>query len=40
MEPFVSEPIAKPTHPAAVADAGPDDEPLEPVAGFHGLRVR
>src|SRR6185503_1461166 len=40
MEPLVSEPIAKPTQPAATADAGPAEEPLDPVAGFHGLRVR
>src|SRR5947207_8703076 len=40
MDPFVSEPMANATHPAAVADAGPADEPLEPVSGFHGLRVR
>src|SRR6478736_319766 len=40
MDPFVSEPMLKPTHPAAVADAGPADEPLDPVSGFHGLRVR
>src|SRR5580765_4074567 len=38
--PFVSEPMLKPTHPAAVADAGPADEPLDPVSGFHGFRVR
>ena len=30
MEPRVSEPMAKATQPAAVADAGPADEPLEP----------
>src|SRR5262245_21006737 len=40
IEPFVSEPMLKPTHPAAVADAGPADEPLDPVSGFHGFRVR
>src|SRR5829696_10224893 len=28
MEPRVSEPIAKPTSPAATADAGPADDPL------------
>src|SRR5215510_6557852 len=42
IEPFVSEPMLKPTHPAAVADAGPADEPLEPgrsCSGIHGLRV-
>src|ERR1700756_5334538 len=40
MEPRVSEPRAKPTQPAATADADPADEPLEPCLGFHGLRVR
>src|SRR5262249_45276545 len=40
MEPLVSDPIEKATHPAAVADAGPADDPLEPVSAFHGLRVR
>src|SRR5579885_2352569 len=40
MEPLVSDPIAKPTHPDATADAGPADDPLEPVAGFQGFRVR
>src|SRR5579862_1300162 len=39
IEPSVSEPTANPTHPAAVADAGPAEEPLEPCSGFHGLRV-
>src|SRR5579859_2191316 len=40
MEPSVSEPIAKPTHPAATALAEPADDPLDPCSGFHGLRVR
>src|SRR5215510_1205605 len=40
IEPFVSEPMLNPTQPAAVAEAGPADDPLEPVSGFHGLRVR
>src|ERR1019366_8588338 len=40
MEPSVSDPIAKATQPAATALAEPADEPLEPCAGFHGLRVR
>src|SRR6185503_2924771 len=31
IEPSVSVPIEKPTRPAAVAAAGPADEPLEPV---------
>ncbi len=39
MEPSVSVPIAKPTSPAAAADAGPADEPLEPCATFHGFFV-
>src|SRR5215831_8325499 len=39
MEPSVSEPMAKPTQPAAVAEADPADDPLEPCCGFHGLRV-
>src|SRR5579862_746020 len=30
MEPSVSDPMAKPTHPAATALAGPADEPLDP----------
>ena len=40
MLPSVSLPIAKPTSPAATAEAEPADEPLEPVRGSHGLRVR
>src|SRR6185312_7313823 len=40
MEPWVSEPMEKPTQPAEVADAGPAEEPLEPWLGFQGLRVR
>src|SRR5205823_9629469 len=39
MLPSVSEPMAKPTSPAAAAAADPADEPLDPVFGFHGLRV-
>src|SRR5205807_7472485 len=39
MEPSVSEPMLNATQPAAVADAGPADEPLEPCAEFQGLRV-
>jgi hypothetical protein len=30
IDPSVSEPIANATHPEAVADAGPADDPLEP----------
>src|SRR5438067_11177374 len=40
MEPSVSEPMAKATHPAATALADPADDPLEPCSGFQGLRVR
>src|SRR5215217_1541124 len=42
IEPLVSEPMLKPTQPAAVADAGPADEPLDPglcCSGIHGFRV-
>src|SRR5262252_9079667 len=39
MEPSVSDPIAKTTHPAATAEAEPAEEPLDPCAGFQGLRV-
>src|SRR5215831_17366452 len=42
IEPLVSEPMLKATQPAAVADAGPADEPLDPgdcCSGIHGLRV-
>src|SRR5579864_474380 len=39
IDPSVSAPMLNATHPAAVADAGPADDPLEPCAGFHGLRV-
>src|SRR5271170_5054926 len=40
MEPSVSDPMAKATQPAEVAEAEPADEPLEPCLVFHGLRVR
>src|SRR6201996_888938 len=40
IEPSVSEPMEKATHPAAVVDADPAEEPLDPCFGFHGLRVR
>src|SRR5271166_6703203 len=40
MLPYVSLPMVKPTSPATVALALPADDPLEPVAGAHGLRVR
>src|SRR5581483_1038957 len=39
IEPRVSEPIPNAMQPAAVAEADPADEPLDPSAGFHGLRV-
>src|SRR3954471_20504153 len=39
MDPCVSGPIAKPPSPAAVALAGPADDPLDPCSGHHGLRV-
>src|SRR5213593_4836224 len=42
IEPSVSVPIENPTRPAAVADAGPADDPLEPrrsSSGTQGLRV-
>src|SRR5579884_1594630 len=38
MEPLVSEPIAKPTSPAATAAPGPLDEPPLQYARFHGVR--
>src|SRR6266849_8882221 len=39
IEPSVSEPMLKATHPAAAAEAGPADEPLDPCLVFQGLRV-
>src|SRR5580692_8369750 len=33
------DPSLKATHPAAVAEAGPADDPLDPCPGFQGLRV-
>ena len=39
IDPLVSVPMAKPTQPAAVADEGPADDPLEPCVGSHGLLV-
>src|SRR5919106_3335462 len=39
IEPLVSVPMPKPTHPAAVADDGPADDPLDPCIGSHGLLV-
>jgi hypothetical protein len=40
IDPFVSEPMENATQPAAVADAGPADDPLDPVSAFHGFLVR
>src|SRR2546422_977556 len=39
MEPLVSVPMANPHRPAAVADAGPAEEPLDPSSGFQGFFV-
>jgi hypothetical protein len=43
MDPRVSVPIEKPTSPAAVAEPGPADDPLDPPrcgsSGFHGFFV-
>ena len=39
IDPQVSEPMAKPTRPAAVAAPGPAEEPLEPCSRFHGFFV-
>src|SRR5664279_3949558 len=39
IEPKVSEPIVNATHPAAVAEAGPAELPLDPCCVFQGLRV-
>ena len=39
MEPSVSDPMAKPTRPAATAEPGPADEPLDPCSTFHGFFV-
>src|SRR5713226_4470889 len=39
IEPSVSEPMLKARQPAAVAEAGPAEDPLEPCSGFQGLRV-
>src|SRR5262245_42711350 len=40
IDPPVSEPIEKPTNPAAVADPGPADDPDASWSVFHGVRVR
>src|SRR5215470_5798356 len=39
IEPSVSEPMANATQPAAVAEAEPADDPLDPCLVFQGLRV-
>ena len=39
IDPRVSDPMLNATQPAAVAEAGPADEPLEPCSVFHGFRV-
>src|SRR5688572_6196440 len=39
IEPAVSVPMEKPTRPAAVAEPGPADDPLDPCAVFHGFLV-
>src|SRR5216684_5375175 len=39
IEPRVSDPMLNATHPAAVAEAGPAEDPLDPWFSFHGLRV-
>src|SRR5260370_32010915 len=39
IEPNVSDPMLKATHPAAVAEAGPAGEAPEPLLGFLGVRV-
>ena len=39
IDPSVSDPIANATQPAAVAEADPADDPLDPCFVFQGLRV-
>ena len=39
IDPQVSDPMENPTSPAAVAEPGPAEEPLEPCSVFHGFRV-
>src|SRR5437763_15617776 len=39
IDPSVSEPMLNATHPAAVAEAGPADDPLEPCFMFYGFPV-
>src|SRR5438105_701519 len=40
IDPLVSVPMPNATQPAAVALAGPADDPLDPSPGSHGLLVR
>ena len=40
MDPSVSVPMAKAQSPAAVAEAEPALDPLDPSFRFHGFRVR
>ena len=39
IDPLVSVPMPNATHPAAVADEGPADDPLDPCVGSHGFFV-
>jgi len=39
IDPLVSVPMPNPTHPAAVADDGPADDPLDPCERFYGFLV-
>ena len=39
MEPSVSVPMENPTRPAAVDEADPADDPLDPISRFQGLFV-
>src|SRR5256885_9747442 len=39
IEPSVSDPMLNATHPAAVAEAGPAEEPLDPCFVFQGFRL-
>src|SRR5262245_52130850 len=40
IDPSVSEPSENATHPAAVAEPEPAEEPLDPSREFQGIRVR
>src|SRR5260370_3888864 len=39
IEPNVSDPMAKATQPAEVAEAEPAEDPLEPCFGVHAMRL-